>query len=870
MNATTNSNITTVGIDDGTLYWDSAKTTPVGVYQESAALPTVAGSTDTYDVYGGAATDGPAGGTGSTPYQFVILNLDGGSQLDSSSALYVVDDDTASLGGGLYKFTYNGTSWNTTGVKLTANSISPLGTDKQTTQGLTGTVENIGGVPTAVLYGTYSTATIGASASFNTGILEFIDNGTATDWQQLPTPVNFADTGSFNSPVQTFKGIIMVPQPPGSTSSNLAISSVPAGPSIVATQALVLSASLLPQTGYVSFLAGTTTLATVPIANGTASYTVPGGTLSAGLQTINVFYGGNNTYNQANAAITLDVVPYTTSMSLTGNPIEPKVGSNVTLTVTLVATAAATPTGTVTFTDNALTLGSTTTITQVNATTFRASLTVPTSAIEAGGSLTPGLHIIQANYSGDTNFVSNSAVITQDVQANPFGAGDLLVYRTGDGVNTLNYAFGGNAVYVDEYTTAPGQSAPVQSIAFPTADNGTNHALVSTTDDTTVVPAGQISLSSDGSSVFVVGYDAAPTTVADLDTSSATLIPRTIGRINYDGTIDTGVALSDLSSGGAVQGVYSPNGNAFYATGVNGEIRYESSYTDNASPQTSTQIDTGVSGTAASLDQIGDFGGQLYVSSSSGGLLKIGTVGTGTPTTSGQNITPLPGLPLSATTAPADPVGFYLTKLNPASTGLDTLYIADAGTYAGVGFFGGTITKWSLVSGSWVLSDTFTPAGSPPGFDSIQGQTIGTTVKLYLAFGESGYGDSGSGGLFLLTDAGGYNHALSSHSLATLATLSTTSNENFRGIALVPTAPATHFAITGMPTSNITGVAVNVTVTALDSNDHTASNYNGTLHFTSSDASAVCRRTPLCPAALAFSVSRSRHWATKPSRPPTR
>ncbi len=831
VNVTANSRA--VGIDDGTLYWTTATGAALGIDEESVALPTTPGT----DIHVGA------GAGGSSPYQFVIINLDGGSTLDSSSLLYVVDDDTTAAGGGLYRFSYNGTSWNSVGNRLTTNNIVPNIAASQTTQGLTGTLENIGGVPTPVLYSTYSTASIAATTSYETGILEYIDSSPTTtppqpptqDWSQLPTPIGFTDPGSYTSPVVQFKGVAIVPQLPGSTIPNLTLSSVPAGPNVVSTQALVVTASLLPQTGWVSFMNGTTTLATVPIVNGTATYTIPGGTLTAGSQTVTVFYGGNNTYNQSTSAITFTVVPYTTSMSLFGNANPPKVGTNVNLTVTLVATGAANPTGTVTFTDNAIPLGSTTTITQVAPDTYRATLTVPTSATQVGGALTPGIHVITAVYSGDTNFVSNSAVVTQAVDANPFGSGDLLVYRTGDGANSLNYLYGGNAVYVDEYTTAPGQTGPVQSIAFPTADSGASHALVSTSDDTTVVPAGQLSLSGDGTSVFVVGYDAAPSTLADLDTSSAALIPRTIGRISYDGTVDTGVALSDLSSGGAVQGVYSPNSSAFYATGVNGEVRYVSSYTDSPGTQTSTQIDTGVSGTPVSLDQIGDFGGQLYVSSSSGGVLKIGTVGTGTPTTVGQNITPLPGLPFSAFSAPADPVGFYLTKLNSASTGMDTLYIADAGS----GFFGGTITKWSLVSGSWVLSDTITAGGSPTGFDDMQGQTIGTTVKLYLSYGFGGYGDSGGGSLFVLNDSGGYNHAISSHVLITLATLSTVSNENFRGVAFVPEAPATHFAITGAPTSAIAGVVDTITVTALNAYNQIVTNYSGTVHFTSTDANAV-------------------------------
>ena len=54
------------------------------------------------------------------------------------------------------------------------------------------------------------------------------------------------------------------------------------------------------------------------------------------------------------------------------------------------------------------------------------------------------------------------------------------------------------------------------------------------------------------------------------------------------------------------------------------------------------------------------FGGQLYVSASSGAI-RLGTVGTGTPTTGGQTITNLGGFPTST----GSPYQFAFFRLTP-------------------------------------------------------------------------------------------------------------------------------------------------------------------------------------------------------------
>jgi hypothetical protein len=75
--------------------------------------------------------------------------------------------------------------------------------------------------------------------------------------------------------------------------------------------------------------------------------------------------------------------------------------------------------------------------------------------------------------------------------------------------------------------------------------------------------------------------------------------------------------------------------------------------------------------------------------------------------------------------------------------------------------------------------------------------------------------------------AGGYSVAATATGLATV---------NFSLTNTV--GAATHFSVSA-PSSATSGTSFNVTVTALDAGNHTATGYAGTLHFTSSDAAAT-------------------------------
>src|SRR5262249_52599733 len=209
--------------------------------------------------------------------------------------------------------------------------------------------------------------------------------------------------------------------------------------------------------------------------------------------------------------------------------------------------------------------------------------------------------------------------------------------------------------------------------------------------------------------------------------------------------------------------VVSTNGTDIWVDGAAGGIRYTT-----LGATTSTQL----SSTVTNLRQTNIFAGQLYVSDASGTAVRLGTVGTGLPTTSGQTITNLPGFPTST----GSPYAFFFADLSAAVSGVDTLYVADDG--AG-------LQKYSLGSGNWTANGTVGAAADA--YRGLTASVSGTTVTLY-AVRKGGSTATGGGEFVSLVDSSGYNGAFS----GTPTLLSTAAaNTSFRGVAFAPVSSDT-------------------------------------------------------------------------------
>lgn len=369
-----------------------------------------------------------------------------------------------------------------------------------------------------------------------------------------------------------------------------------------------------------------------------------------------------------------------------------------------------------------------------------------------------------------------------------FTAGNLVIYRVGDGSAGLSNV--ATAVFLDEYTPT---GTLVQSIAVATSDSGSNQTL---TASGTATSEGALSLSADGRFLVFTGYDAALGTTGVASTATSAVV-RTIGLAGASGTIDTSTTTTQFS-GNNIRGATSTNGTDLWAVGgANGVI-----YTTTGSNGAGTVVST----TLTNMRGINVFNNQLYVSTGSGSAVRVGTVGTGTPTTTNQTITNLPSFITSGS-----PYAFYFVDLTETVAGLDTLYIASDDAIA--------LRKYSLVDGAWTSNGTVGTAS-----DAYRGLTASVTngVVTVYATRKGGSAAAGGGELVSLTDSSGYNGTFSG-TPTVIATAGT--NTTFRGVAFTPNAPPV-VTLNGGDVSYTENDAATVLASAATVTDATSPNFD--------------------------------------------
>ncbi|RKR73963.1 beta strand repeat-containing protein [Frondihabitans australicus] len=327
-----------------------------------------------------------------------------------------------------------------------------------------------------------------------------------------------------------------------------------------------------------------------------------------------------------------------------------------------------------------------------------------------------------------------------------FTPGDVVVYRVGDGTTALSS--GATPVFLDEYTPS---GTLVQSVPMPQTASGTQHALTASGSSGS---EGLLTLSADGRYLIAPGYSAAVGTKKISSTASAST-PRTIARVAADGSVDTSTALTDSADGNNVRSATSTNGTDLYVGGAAGGARYTT-----LGSSTSTELDNG---TYKNVRQVSVVDGQLYASADpTKAGLTIGTIGTGTPTTTGQSVTNL-----TFDTAPNDPYAYSLLTLG-TGTAPDTLYEADSTN--------GTVVKYGLVNGTW------TQEGSVL-VPQVTGLTANDSNGDVTIYATSAGVNSTTGTLYSITDDSGVGGSLSGVA-TTVATLP--ANEAVRGVAFAP------------------------------------------------------------------------------------
>ncbi len=389
----------------------------------------------------------------------------------------------------------------------------------------------------------------------------------------------------------------------------------------------------------------------------------------------------------------------------------------------------------------------------------------PDRLFRLGSLLTASKHPRRSALARRTAAVSVFAAAALSFVAQPvnagsgFTTGDVVVYRVGTGLAGLTSA--STAVTLDEYQ--PGvanQSAPAYSLAMPitTGSSPTTNPLSASG---TATSEGGLTLSTDGTTLLVPGYDAAPGVSGIASTTAGTAsgdYEREVAEVDAYGDINTTTTLGSTAFSGSNirSAAATTSGSGIWAGGAGGTESTEGGvwYTTEGS-STSTDL------TFGNFRWVNIFNSQLYASSASAtspAVIGVNGIGAGLPTTSGQSVNNLSGVD---STSAGTPYGYYL--LSEGGNGIDTAYVAD--TTVGM-------EKYSLISGTWTAEGSISMAG----ITGLTGTESGGTVTLFATDPTN---------LVEITDPVGTGTLTGTPTnLATAAT-----DEAFRGVALAPTAP---------------------------------------------------------------------------------
>jgi hypothetical protein len=351
--------------------------------------------------------------------------------------------------------------------------------------------------------------------------------------------------------------------------------------------------------------------------------------------------------------------------------------------------------------------------------------------------------------------VTTLVALTLASSAWAFTAGNIVVYRMGDGTATGLTNLGAR-VFLDEYQT---NGTLASTTAMPTNYFGAFSPLIGSG---TAAADGFLTLSKDGRFLVLTGWGATLgqfTNKADvLPGLLGTQAPRVVAVVDGAGHIDTTTVLTNSDiDGSSIRSAASTDGTNLWFSGDPFGINYVLRGTNDQtqlSPQSNVRM-------------LNIFSNQLYWSSASS-FGRVGTAGPGLPTTGGQLYTNLPGYDTSA----GSPYHFVFVKQNPATAQpVDTLYVADE--FAGV-------IKWSLFGGNWVSNGIVT-CFRPRGVTAV---VLGPDkVQLFVTGG--GGTLTGFDRISTAVDGSGYNQTPTANADDTII-VAGVSLKNLRGIAFAP------------------------------------------------------------------------------------
>ncbi len=332
-----------------------------------------------------------------------------------------------------------------------------------------------------------------------------------------------------------------------------------------------------------------------------------------------------------------------------------------------------------------------------------------------------------------------------------FSAGNLAVFSADS--STLN----NTTISILEINPALStQTTPVQTIAVPST--GANALRTSGSASST----GYLTNSNDGSLLVFSAHNADMTGITPLPNAN-TLVTRGVGTLNASASFNLATTYTG-TSGQQTRSATSIDNTTFVVGDQAGVYTNGSSA---ASP-------------AANVRAVKSFGGSLYVSQASGTatVIQVNSLSAAT----GGTITGLPGL-----TNNASLTDYYLIQSGSSGTDYDVLYVTSATSGTA-----GTISKFSLVTGSWVANGTQTTTVGGFGLVAKDLDPTNVTPGADLFF-SSGNGAVAANTIRNFRDTAGFNQTISisagtlnanAGSLIYTAAAGTT----IKGVAFAPTS----------------------------------------------------------------------------------
>jgi hypothetical protein len=359
-------------------------------------------------------------------------------------------------------------------------------------------------------------------------------------------PTDERNTG-FNRPINGTVDIGAYEYQPPLTQTGLMSSLNPAiqGQTVTFTATVTVPApgSNSPS-GTVSFFDGSTLLATVNLlSNGTASYTTS--SLPLGSHSISALYNGltigDYRLSPSTSSPVVEVIVRASATTL-ASALNP---ANTNQTVRLTATVnpqsgSGTPTGTVTFLDGSTSLG------MANLSANQAILDV------AAFVLTPGTHVLTAQYSGDTNFgMSTSGPVNQVVGPTTIAVvssmdhsnvtDSITFTATVTAVVTGGLPISGNVDFFDG-TMSIGNgvlSGNTATVNVPGFTPGTHVITARYNGDSNYTPSTSLAINQIvGATTTMLVSDHNPSSVGDTVTFTATVTPQVAGGPPLAGNVD--------------------------------------------------------------------------------------------------------------------------------------------------------------------------------------------------------------------------------------------------------------------------------------------------------------------------------------------